>query len=92
MLSITIEASANPNDFLFWVPANIISSDFEPLKDFMLCSPSTHLILSEILLLPDPFGPITVVIPGINSNTVLSANDLNPCISSLFKYMFLTFS
>ena len=86
-LSITIEASAKPKDFLLCVPAKIMSSDLLPLKDFILCSPRTHLILSEILLLPDPFGPITVVIPGINSNTVLSAKDLNPCNSNLFKYI-----
>jgi len=54
----------------------------------MLCSPSTHLIASEILLFPDPFGPITLVIPGISSNIVLSAKDLNPCNSNLFKYIF----
>ena len=53
----------------------------------ILCSPSTHLMLSEILLLPEPFGPITAVIPGLNSNTVLSANDLKPCNSNLFKYI-----
>ena len=86
-LSITIDASANPKDFLFCVPAKITSSAFAPLRDFILCSPSTHLILSEILLLPDPFGPITAVIPGLNSKTVLSAKDLNPCNSSLFKYI-----
>ena len=39
----------------------------------------------------EPVGPITHVIPGINSNTVLSANDLNPCSSNLFKYIYLTF-
>ena len=77
-LSITIDASAKPKDFLFCVPAKIISSDLAPLKDFILCSPKTHLILSDILLFPDPFGPITDVIPGLNSKIVLSANDLNP--------------
>ena len=88
ILSNTKEASANPRDFLFCVPANMMSNDFVPLRDFMLCSPNTHLILSDILLFPDPFGPITLVIPGINSNTVLSAKDLNPCNSNLFKYIY----
>ena len=56
-LSNIKEASAKPRDFLFCVPANIISSDFEPLKDFILCSPNTQRIESDILLFPDPFGP-----------------------------------
>ena len=38
-------------------------------------------------VLPDPFGPITEVIPGLNSNIVLSAKDLKPCSSNLFKYI-----
>ena len=88
VLSITIDTSANPSDFLACVPANIISSDFAPLNDLILCSPSTHLIASDILLFPEPFGPITVVIPSLNSSTVLSANDLKPCNSNLFKYIF----
>ena len=93
MLSITIDTSANPNDFLACVPAKMMSSDFAPLKDFILCSPNTQRIASDILLFPEPFGPITVVIPGLNSNTVLSAKDLNPCISILFKYIcYFTFS
>ena len=86
MLSIIIETSAKPKDFLLSVPANIISSDLEPLNDFMLCSPKTQRMASEILLFPEPLGPITEVIPGINSSVVLSANDLNPCNSIFFKY------
>ena len=88
LLSNTKDASANPKDFLFCVPANITSKDFAPLRDFILCSPSTHLIASDILLFPEPLGPIAVVIPGLSSNIVLSAKDLNPCNSNLFKYIF----
>ncbi len=51
------EASANPNDFLFWVPANMMSKDFAPLNDFILCSPSIHRMASDMLLFPEPFGP-----------------------------------
>ena len=91
LLSITIFTSAKPKDFLFCVPAKIMSSDLEPLSDFILCSPRTHLMASEILLFPEPFGPITAVIPFLNSNTVLSAKDLNPCISNFFKYIVFTF-
>ena len=91
VLSKIKEASANPKDFLLCVPAKITSSVLAPLRDFMLCSPNTQRIASEILLFPDPFGPITDVIPGINSNMVLSAKDLNPCNSILFKCMSTTF-
>src|SRR4051812_20310662 len=34
---------------------------------------------------PHPFGPTTPVIPGSNSTLVLSAKDLKPTISSLFR-------
>src|SRR5690554_3691692 len=79
------ETSANPKGFLCSVPANITSSIFPPRRVLALCSPSTHLIASEILLLPLPFGPTTAVIPELNSRTIFSANDLKPCTSSLFK-------
>ena len=42
-----------------------------------------------MLLFPEPFGPITDVIPGLNSSTVLSAKDLKPCNSNLFKYILI---
>ena len=75
------------------VPANMMSSDLFPLKDLILCSPKHHLIASDILLFPEPFGPITAVIPPPwNSKIVLSANDLNPWISSLFRYISLLLS
>jgi hypothetical protein len=38
-----------------------------------------------ILLLPQPFGPITPVIPSSKCRVVLSAKLLNPLISKLFK-------
>ena len=43
------------------------------------CSPSAQRRASARLLLPDPFGPTTALIPGPNSTFVRSANDLNPC-------------
>ena len=45
------------------VPAKITSCIDPPRRDFALCSPSTHRIASDTLLLPDPFGPTTPVIP-----------------------------
>ena len=43
------------------------------------CSPSAQRRASARLLLPEPFGPMTALIPGTNSTIVRSAKDLNPC-------------
>src|SRR5699024_2947038 len=67
------------------VPLNITSSIFDPLNDRALVSPSTNLTASIILLLPLPFGPTTAVMPVLNFIEVLSAKDLNPFASMLFK-------
>src|SRR5690349_11769587 len=58
-------------------PAKITSSDFR-LRSARPCSPSDQRRASARLLLPDPFGPTTALIPGPNSTTVRSANDLKP--------------
>ena len=42
------------------------------------CSPSAQRRASARLLLPEPFGPTTALIPGPNSTCVRSANDLKP--------------
>ncbi len=63
-----------------------------PRNDFTDCSPSTHLTASEIFDLPQPLGPTIPVIPGWNSTLTLSANDLKPCNSILFKYIYIPFS
>ena len=42
------------------------------------CSPSAQRSASARLLLPDPFGPTTALMPGPNSTLVRSANDLKP--------------
>ena len=38
---------------------------------------------SEMLLLPQPFGPTMPVTPPLKSSSCLSQNDLNPTISTL---------
>ena len=43
------------------------------------CSPSAQRSASARLLLPEPFGPTTALMPLPNSTTVRSANDLKPC-------------
>ena len=42
------------------------------------CSPSAQRSASARLLLPEPFGPTTALIPAPNSTLVRSANDLKP--------------
>ena len=86
-LSRHSETSAKPVGLRFSVPAKITSSILLPRKDFMLCSPITQRIASEILLFPLPLGPTIAVMPLPKSRDILSTNDLNPCISSFFKYI-----
>src|SRR5580658_5813982 len=62
---------------------SVISEALSPLAD---CSPMTHRTPSETLVLPQPLGPTTAVTPGSNKSSVLSAKDLNPWISSFFRY------
>ncbi|EKE19115.1 MAG: hypothetical protein ACD_9C00132G0001 [uncultured bacterium] len=68
----------------------------------MLCSPNAHFIASEALDFPEPLGPTIAVIPlspflspvfkaGKNSNVVLLAKDLNPDISTFFRYTALVY-
>src|SRR5690349_17495230 len=58
-------------------PAKMTSSDFR-LRSARPCSPSDQRSASARLLLPEPLGPTTALIPGPNSTTVRSANDLKP--------------
>ena len=74
--------------FLVLLPLNTNESKFSDLKAEILDSPITHLILSMILLLPHPFGPIMPVIPSSKLTMVLSAKLLNPLISNDFSLTF----
>src|SRR3989338_2705404 len=68
------------------LPLKIMSSMLEPRSDLALCSPSTQRIASEILDLPQPFGPTKAVTPGSKLTVVLSRNDLKPKSSNFLKY------
>ena len=83
---ITSDTSAMPRGFRISVPLKITSSIFSLRKAFVLCSPSTQRIASTTLLFPLPFGPTMAVTPSGNSIRA-SANDLNPTISSDFRYI-----
>src|SRR5271165_5485165 len=63
-------------------PLKITSAISLPRRLLTLCSPRTHLMPSTTFDLPDPLGPTTTVIPGGNSNRVLSAKLLKPASSS----------
>ena len=81
--------SAKPIAFLSDVPPNMTSSIFEPRRLFEDCSPRTQRTASEMLLLPEPLGPMTAVMPFPNSSVVLSGKDLKPCSSSAFSNIYL---
>ena len=76
--------------FLVLEPLKTNESKFSDLSAEILDSPITHLILSMILLLPQPFGPIIPVIPSSKLIMVLSAKLLNPLISNDFNLTFVT--
>ena len=58
-------------------PAKMTSSDLR-LRSARPCSPSAQRRPSARLLLPEPFGPTTALMPAPNSTAVRSANDLKP--------------
>src|SRR5919106_1765593 len=82
MVSVT---SARPSGARPEVPAKITSSILPPRSAFAPCSPSTQAMASTTLLLPEPFGPTTQVMPGSKRRVVAEANDLNPLSVRLFK-------
>src|ERR1043166_816575 len=53
-----------------------------PRRCFTRCSPRTQAIASATLLLPQPFGPTTPVMPSpVKMRSMWSAKDLKPVIS-----------
>src|SRR5438132_8089462 len=70
-----------------WLPAKITSSIEDPRRLFTLCSPSTHEIASEMLLLPQPLGPTMPVTPPWNETSCRSQKDLKPTISTFSRRM-----
>src|SRR5437016_2704935 len=67
-----------PSAARFSEPAKITSSDLRVRSD-RPCSPRVQRRASARFDLPEPFGPTTALMPGPNSTTVRSANDLKPC-------------
>src|SRR3954462_5061801 len=77
-LSMVSVTSARPSGARPDVPAKMTSSIFPPRRALAPCSPSTQLIASTTLDLPDPFGPTTHVMPGSRRSVVAEAKDLKP--------------
>ena len=90
VLSKTKETSEKDCAGLFSVPLKITSCMLDPRKVFALCSPITQRIASATLLFPQPLGPTIPVTPDSKLTTILSAKDLNPCISILLNFNFVS--
>src|SRR4051794_34649426 len=84
-LSIVSVTSARPSGARPEVPAKITSSILPPRSALAPCSPSTQLMASTTLDLPDPFGPTTQVMPGSSRSVVAEAKDLKPFSVRLFR-------
>ena len=82
-----METSQTPSGFVPSAPLKITSSIFPLRSTLYFCSPNTHRMASTILVLPQPFGPTTVVIPWPSFMTSLLAKDLKPCIFNSDIYM-----
>src|SRR4051812_43260453 len=61
------------------------SSILPPRSALAPCSPSTQLMASTTLLLPEPLGPTTQVMPGSRRSVVAEAKDLKPLTVRLLR-------
>src|SRR5665213_2364724 len=77
-LSMVRATSARPRAERFDVPAKMTSSILADRTVRGPWAPRTHATASTMFDLPEPLGPTTTVMPGSNSNVVVSANDLKP--------------
>src|SRR5262245_37964124 len=63
------------------------SSIRSPRRLLADCSPSTQVMASATLLLPQPLGPTIAVTPSSKASSARSENDLNPDISRRSRRM-----
>src|SRR3954463_1448809 len=84
-LSMVSVTSARPSGARPDVPAKMTSSILPPRSALAPCSPSTQLIASTTLDLPEPLGPTTHVMPGSKRSVVEDAKDLKPLSVRLFR-------
>ena len=69
------------------LPLKITSSIRSPRRLLALCSPSTHVMASTTLLLPQPFGPTMAVTPSSNPSSARSGKLLKPVMCSRERRM-----
>ena len=67
------------------LPWKMMSCMCSPRRLFALCSPSTHVMASTTLLLPQPLGPTMAVTPVSKASSDRSAKLLKPEISRRFR-------
>src|SRR5688572_7359654 len=79
--------SAVPPGLRASLPPKMTSSIFSPRRLLALCSPSTQVMASATLLLPQPFGPTIAVTPSSKASSDRSEKDLNPEISRRSRRM-----
>ncbi len=84
-LSMVSDTSARPSAARDEVPAKMTSSILAERNERGPWAPRTQVTASTTFDLPLPLGPTTTVMPGSNSSTVGSANDLNPFMLSDFR-------
>ena len=77
--------SAMPSGWRAWLPLKMTSSMDAPRRLLALCSPRTQEMASEMLLLPQPFGPTMPVTPPWKTSSCLSQKDLKPTISTVSR-------
>ena len=83
----TIVTEAMPTGLRALVPAKMTSSMRPPRRLLADCSPSTQLMASLRLDLPQPLGPTTAAIPPpLKRSSVRSQKDLKPWSSTFFKF------
>ena len=85
-LSKINSTDASPEGANCFVPIKIKFADFSALIDFALSLPRTKHNASVIFDFPEPFGPRTQLISGVNGISVFFGKLLNPCITSFLIY------
>ena len=86
-VSVTL---AQPRGLRVALPAKMTSIIAEPRRLLALRSPSTHLMASTTLLLPQPLGPTMPMTGASKVNSVVSAKLLKPLRVSLARRIFRT--
>ena len=80
--------SAAPPGLRASLPLKMTSSIGRRAGSWRDCSPSTQVMASATLLLPQPLGPTMAVTPSSKASSARSENDLKPAISRRSRRMY----